>query len=319
MENTNIDLASLSQHFTEEEIATVLPKDEAQNAEVVEEQAEQQEVEQTEEPSQPDSDIVQEEKPQKLKPTVIAYDRFKEVNDKAKALAAELAAMKAQKPVEQPRQMPEQQTQTEAKAKYYATLSATADKQAREILGVHDADLTELQFTDNPKYQALLDTRATIVQERHMENVKQFQVRQANEQYIATLQQDPLFQSVYQFASEELYSLPGRELMQFKEAEARVLNYRGTESDFKLLDKYIGDFKDKYLASTGQKPVASQVSVTHTKAPLDKAEGLPRASNLSGAKTAAMSWQQVEQLIRDGKADQIPKEMLAQIDPKLIE
>ena len=59
MENTTIDLASLSQHFTEEEIATVLPKDEAQNAEVVEEQAEQQEVEQTEEPSQPDSDIVQ--------------------------------------------------------------------------------------------------------------------------------------------------------------------------------------------------------------------------------------------------------------------
>ena len=81
MENTNIDLASLSQHFTEEEIASVLPKDEAENAEVVEEQAEQQEVEQTEEPSQPDSDIVQEEKPQKLKPTVIAYDRFKEVND----------------------------------------------------------------------------------------------------------------------------------------------------------------------------------------------------------------------------------------------
>ena len=323
MENTNIDIGSLSQHFTEEELATVLPKDEAQNAEVVEEQAEQQEVEQTEEPSQPDSDIVQEEKPQKLKPTVIAYDRFKEVNDKAKALAAELAAMKAQKPVErpveQPRQMNEQQTQTEAKAKYYATLSADADREARAILGIGDTDLTELQFTDNPKYQALLDTRATIVQERHMENVKQFQVRQANEQYIATLQQDPLFQSMYQFASEELYSLPGRELMQFKEAEARVLNYRGTESDFKLLDKYIGDFKDKYLASTGQKPVMPQVSVTHTKAPLDKAEGLPRASNLSGAKTAAMSWQQVEQLIRDGKADQIPKEMLAQIDPKLIE
>ena len=71
MENTNIDLASLSQHFTEEELATVLPKEETENAEVVAEQAEPQE-EQHEEPSQPDSDIVQEEKPQKLKPTVIA-------------------------------------------------------------------------------------------------------------------------------------------------------------------------------------------------------------------------------------------------------
>ena len=99
--NENIvSVDTLNQHFTAEELASVLPKDEAQNAEVVEEQAEQQEVEQTEEPSQPDSDIVQEEKPQKLKPTVIAYDRFKEVNDKAKALAAELAALKAQKPVE---------------------------------------------------------------------------------------------------------------------------------------------------------------------------------------------------------------------------
>ena len=322
MENTNIDLASLSQHFTEEEIASVLPKDEAENAEVVEEQAEQQEVEQTEEPSQPDSDIVQEEKPQKLKPTVIAYDRFKEVNDKAKALAAELAAMKAQKPVErpveQPRQMNEQQTQTEAKAKYYATLSATADKQAREILGINDADLTELQFVDNPKYQALLDTRATIVQEMHRDNMMAFQVRQANEQYVSRLQSDPMFGPVYQFAIQDMQDLPLKEVAKFQQAEARVSQMRGTDADFALLDKYMDDYKAKYLAVTGQ-PVASQVSVTHTKAPLDKAEGLPRASNLSGAKTAAMSWQQVEQLIRDGKADQIPKEMLAQIDPKLIE
>lgn len=326
MENNTVDLASLSQHFTEEELETVLPKEEAENAEVVSEQAEQQE-EQHEEPSQPDSDIVQEEKPQKLKPTVIAYDRFKEVNDKAKALAAELAALKAQKPVEQtpPAQTvfeqpkPVQPSQAEAKAKYYAMLSSEADKEAREIHGIKDADLTELQFVDNAKYQAYLDTRATIVQERHTENVKQFQVRQANEQYVARLQQDPLFAPVYNFAIADMEDLPVREVKAFKAAEARVSNYQGTEADFKMLDEYLEKYKDKYLAMTGQKPVLPQVSVTQTKAPLEKAEGLPRANNLSGAKTAAMSWQQVEQLIRDGKADQIPKEMLAQIDPKLIE
>ena len=326
MENNNIDLASLSQHFTEEELATVLPKEETENAEVVAEQAEPQE-EQHEEPSQPDSDIVQEEKPQKLKPTVIAYDRFKEVNDKAKALAAELAALKAQKPVEptQPAQTvfeqpkPVQPSQAEAKAKYYAMLSSEADKEAREIHGIESADLTELQFVDNAKYQAYLDTRATIVQERHTENVKQFQVRQANEQYVARLQQDPLFAPVYNFAIADMEDLPVREVKAFKAAEARVSNFQGTEADFKMLDEYLEKYKDKYLAMTGQKPVLPQVSVTQTKAPLDKAEGLPRANNLSGAKTAAMSWQQVEQLIRDGKADQIPKEMLAQIDPKLIE
>ena len=321
MENTNIDIGSLSQHFTEEEIATVLPKDEAESAEVVEEQAEQQEVEQTEEPSQPDSDIVQEEKPQKLKPTVIAYDRFKEVNDKAKALAAELAALKAQKPVEQTvfeQPKPVADSQTEAKAKYYATLSADADREARAILGIGDADLTELQFTDNPKYQALLDTRATIVQEMHRDNMMAFQVRQANEQYVATLQQDPLFIPVYQYAKEIMAGLPSREVKAFEAAEARIMQFSGTNADFALVNEKVDEYKAKYLASTGQS-APSQVSVTHTKAPLDKAEGLPRASNLSGAKTAAMSWQQVEQLIRDGKADQIPKEMLAQIDPKLIE
>lgn len=323
MENNNIDLASLSQHFTEEELATVLPKEEAENAEVVAEQAEPQE-EQHEEPSQPDSDIVQEEKPQKLKPTVIAYDRFKEVNDKAKALAAELAALKAQKPVdttqpvfEQPK--PVQPSQAEAKAKYYAMLSSTADKQAREILGISDADLTELQFVDNAKYQALLDTRATIVQEMHRENMVAFQVRQANEQYVSKLQSDPMFGPVYQFAIQDMQDLPLKEVAKFQQAEARVSQMRGTDADFALLDKYLDEYKAKFLAITGQKPVMPQVSVTQTKAPIEKAEGLPRANNLSGAKTAAMSWQQVEQLIRDGKADQIPKEMLSQIDPKLIE
>ena len=326
MENNNVDLASLSQHFTEEELATVLPKEEAENAEVVAEQAEPQE-EQHEEPSQPDSDIVQEEKPQKLKPTVIAYDRFKEVNDKAKALAAELAALKAQKPVEptQPAQTvfeqpkPVQPSQAEAKAKYYAMLSSTADKQAREILGISDADLTELQFVDNAKYQALLDTRATIVQEMHRENMMAFQVRQANEQYVAKLQSDPMFGPVYQFAIQDMQDLPLKEVAKFQQAEARVAQMRGTDADFALLDKYLDEYKAKFLAITGQKPAMPQVSVTKTKAPLEKAEGLPRANNLSGAKTAAMSWQQVEQLIRDGKADQIPKEMLSQIDPKLIE
>jgi hypothetical protein len=332
MANNEIDMASLSQHFTEEELASVMPKDEAENAEaqetVQEEPTDEQpatEPQEEQEPSHPDGDTVQEE-PKKLKPSVIAYDRFKEVNDKAKALAAELAALKAQKttPVEQPKTVFQQpqtapNSQAEAKAKYYAMLSAEADKEARDIHGIKDADLTELQFVDNAKYQAYLDTRATIVQERHTENVKQFQVRQANEMYVSKLQNDPLFAPVYNFAIADMEDLPVREVKAFKAAEARVTNFQGTDADFKLLDEYLEKYQDKYLAMTGQQPVASQATVTKTKAPIEKAEGLPRANSLSGAKTAAMSWQQVEQLIRDGKADQIPKEMLSQIDPKLIE
>ena len=154
-----------------------------------------------------------------------------------------------------------------------------------------------------------------------MENVKTFEVRSKNEAYVAKLQQDPLFAPVYQYANELLQDLPGRELLKFKEAEMRVTQYRGTDADFALLDKYMDEYKVKYLAATGQ-TVGQQPQhrvQQQTKAPLEKAEGLPRANNLSGAKSAAMSWAQVEQLIRDGKADQIPKEMLAQIDPRLIE
>lgn len=327
MENTNIDLASLSQHFTEEELATVLPKDEAESAEVVEEQAEQQEVEQTEEPSQPDSDIVQEEKPQKLKPTVIAYDRFKEVNDKAKALAAELAALKAQKPEQQPTLtpqpvQPEPVNMSAQRAKYYESLTKDADREAREILGIDATeDIASLQFTDAVKYQVYLNAMTSIVQEKDSQNKQAWKLQQDTEQFVARIQSDPLFPQVYKFIDDSLDDLPTRETKKINDALQRIGVKRGTKKDFALIEETYNTYKEKFIALTGaeKQPVVPQIQANKVASPLDKAEGLPRASNLSGAKTAAMSWQQVEQLIRDGKADQIPKEMLAQIDPKLIE
>lgn len=327
-ENTSISVESLKQQgFTDEELQGLIPQEETAEDKPAEEpaqeeqpQTEEEHVEEVKEQPAPDGEKVSKHVP---------YDRFREVNEKAKALAAELAALKAQqvapkqeqKPVFEQQPAPAQTNNADARAKYFAALSSNADKEAREIYGIADADLTELQFTDNAKYQAYLDTRATIVQEKHAEHMKAFHVRQQNEAYVAKLQQDPLFAPVYQYANEAMQDLPGRELLKFKEAEMRVTQYRGTDADFALLDKYMDDYKAKYLAATGQtvgQQPQHQVQ-QQTKAPLEKAEGLPRANNLSGAKSAAMSWAQVEQLIRDGKADQIPKEMLAQIDPRLIE
>ena len=324
MDTNEIDVASLKQHFTDEELQGVIPQEETAEEKPAEEpaqeeqpQTEEEPVEEVKEQPAPDSEKVSKHVP---------YDRFREVNEKAKALAAELAALKAQqvtpkqeqKPVFEQQPSPAQQNNADARAKYFATLSSNADKEAREIYGIADADLTELQFTDNAKYQAYLDTRATIVQETHAEHMKAFHVRQQNEAYVAKLQQDPLFAPVYQYANEAMQDLPGRDLLKFKEAEMRVTQFCGTDADFALLDKYMADYKAKFLAAQGQAPAPQQQAQPH-KAPLDKAEGLPRANNLSGAKSAAMSWAQVEQLIRDGKADQIPRDMLAQIDPKLIE
>ena len=325
-ETTSISVESLKQQgFTDEELQGVIPQEETAEEKPAEEpaqeeqpQTEEEPVEEVKEQPAPDSEKVSKHVP---------YDRFREVNEKAKALAAELAALKAQqvtpkqeqKTVFEQQPAPAQTNNADARAKYFATLSSNADKEAREIYGIADADLTELQFTDNAKYQAYLDTRATIVQEKHAEHMKVFHVRQQNEAYVAKLQQDPLFAPVYQYANEAMQDLPGRELLKFKEAETRVTQFCGTDADFALLDKYMADYKAKFLAAQGQATVANNATIQPHKAPLDKAEGLPRANNLSGAKSAAMSWAQVEQLIRDGKADQIPRDMLAQIDPKLIE
>ena len=306
------------QGFSDEELQGLIPQ--AEQAEEVKEEV----AEQVEEPAQTE-EVKEQPAPDSEKVSKhVPYDRFREVNEKAKALAAELAAIKAKQaqepqPVHQPIAQP--QVDSSAKAKYFAAISSNADKEAREIHGIESVDLTELQFTDNAKYQAYLDTRATLVQEKHINNMRINAVRQQNEMYVQRLRQDPLFIPVYQFATELLQDLPAREVMKFKEAESRIMQFSGNDADFALIDKYMDEYKVKYLAATGQavgQQPQHQVQ-QQTKAPLEKAEGLPRANNLSGAKSAAMSWAQVEQLIRDGKADQIPKEMLAQIDPRLIE
>lgn len=314
-----------AQGLTDEEIGTLIPKDESETPVVTEEV-----VPETPAEVVPESEV-KTEKVQSLKPSVVSYDRFKEVNDKAKAYAAELAALKANPAptVPQIQAQPIQPTipidtvsQAQSRAKYYTMLSTNADREAREIYGIPtDEDISTLQFTDNAKYQAYVDTRAAIVQEKDAENRQQFKIQSENQNFVNELQQDPLFLPVYNYANAEMEELPVKEVKKFKEAEAKVLAGKGTEKDFAYLREQMDSFKVKFLAAQGHVPApATNGQTVHSaSSPLDKANGLPRAQNLSGAKTAGMSWQQVEQLIMEGRIDEIPKEMLAQIDKKLIE
>jgi len=312
---------SLKQHgFTEEEIQSVVPQEE-----VVEENATSEETPVEELPSEekpveeqpaPDSDKVSKHVP---------YDRFKEVNEKNKVLAAKLAAYEAQQakaptPV-QPNPAPAAPvvSPVEAKAKYFAMLTETADKEAREIVGLTaEDDISTLQFTDYRKYQTYLNAMTSIVQEKDQENRQSWKTQAENTEFIGKLQSDPLFQQVYAYTVAEFDELPAKQSKKVTEALNRIGSKQGSKDDFRLVEDTFADYKNKFLALNGQAPSPTQQQpVVHSA--LDKTAGLPRAQGLSGAKTAAMSWAQVEQLIIDGRIDEIPKEMIKKIDPKLLE
>jgi hypothetical protein len=314
MENNEnlVDVQTLSEHFSEEEIKAVLPQEPA-----AETPAPEAPTEPTTEPSQAVGDT-----DSKLKPTVIPYDRFKEVNEKNKLLAAELAAIKAQQQeaAQRPAPPPVQQAppQVDAKAeraRYYAMLSDAAEKEAREIHGIDATeDISTLQFTDQRKYQTYMNTMQAIVQTKDAENRQVMRLQQENEKFISYLQQDPLFPKVLQYSAADLENLPNKEAKAVDAAAGRLMQKRGTPDDFKLIEKTIQTYKQKFLSLNGQvEQPASPPS------PLERAADLPRAGALSGNKSSAMSWAQVEGLIREGKIDQIPKEMIRQIDPRLLE
>ena len=323
-EITSIDAESLkAQGFTDEELQAVLPKEESeqepQAEEVKEEVTEEQPTLETEtvvEQPAPDGDKVSKHVP---------YDRFKQKIDEANLLKAELAALKQQQK-QQPAPQPAQATQTvspnEAKAKYFAMLSEQAEAEARQIVGIEkDEDISTLQFTDYRKYQTYLNAMTAIVQEKDQQNRQVWKAQSENTQFIDKLQSDPLFPQVYAYTVAEFDELPLKESKKVTVALNKIGAKQGSKEDFDLVESTFAKYKEKFLASNGQVAQSSTIIAKDitTNPILDKADGLPRAQGLSGSKTAAMSWQQVEQLIIDGKIDQIPKDMLKQIDPKLIE
>jgi hypothetical protein len=330
MEEINlVPVDTLKDHFTAEElqgITTEQPKETEKTTETPAELAEEQDNSaehsaEQEEPSQVGGDTAE-----KLKPTVIAYDRFKEINDKNKLLAAELAAVKASQqqqsaPVQQPAPAAAQTNQQPQQIDVSELIAKMADEKIRKALKITD-DIETLQYTDPAKY--LQYVKGVSKEEYRLE--ADYQQRQVvlneNLSFAQELKAIPDFPVLLQFAEAELDELPRKEARKIDEAYERVDNGFGTKDDFVVLREFAKKCQDKMKGIT-QAPAQGAISLPEQAAqiattPLDKAAGLPMAQNLSGAKTSAMSWAQVEQLIRDGKSDQIPKEMLKQIDPRLV-
>jgi hypothetical protein len=324
MEDTNaVSVDTLKSHgFTDEELAPHLQqkvKQEETSSEAATDVNQEAETEAERTSETVETSPAEGETSVKKHPKVVSYDRFKEVNDKYRVLEAEMAALKATKPADpapvQQQPAPVQQQDIAAQIKEYAK------REAMKKLKI-EGNPADLMFTEPDKYEDYVAERAKIEYKEFDKYEKWQSTVSENAAFVREMQATPNFSVVFQFAERELDDLSRKEARKIDEAYQRVNNGQGTKDDFSTLREFYKSCADKMAGITAA-PTPGSVSVSPTPAPvqnpLDKAAGLPRANNLSGAKTSAMSWAQVEQLIREGNIDQIPEDMLKRIDPRLIE
>lgn len=293
MEDTStvdIDISTLKDHFTEEELQSVIPSDPEPTPEPIadttpEPESEPEPTPEPEpEPTAPDSDKVSKHVP---------YDRFKEVNDKNKALAAEIAALRAQ-------QQPTQQTAPQQPPQHK---EKTIREVAKErVIAKHG----EFNFFDEEHASELAENIADIKFERKMNELAIQQRDSQYQNFVNEYLNRPDAQELKEFAAQKYANMSRAEQIGYSFAEQR--------QDVSILKPLYESVLKEFEAQ--KNPVVASVPIT---SPLDKAAGLPKAQNLSGSKTSAMSWSQVEDLIRKGKVDQIPQDMIKQIDPRLLE
>lgn len=315
--NDTVSLDTLKeQGFTDEELKMVMeqqpestpePQQEPQQEPTTEPTVEPEPTpEPTPEPPAPDSDKVSKHVP---------YDRFKEVNERNKVLMAELEALRAAQQQAAPQQPQPQQAPQQQQSDVYSQIKNYAKQEAVKKLGI-EGNPQDLMFTDTEKYEEYLTERAKIEYQETYKYQEQQKVYQDNVSFVRELQSIPDFPTVYQYAMQELDEMPRKQARVIDEAYSRIDAGRGTSKDFEVIRNFANQCREKMNGVASQPPITQAAISTppvQQANPLDKAAGLPRANNLSGAKTAAMSWSQVEQLIVEGKIDQIPKDMLKQI------
>lgn len=307
-----VDVDTLKQHgFTDDDLKQHMSEPETQKEPDAEPTQESEPTinEPTEpEPNAPDGDTVSKHVP---------YDRFKEVNEKNKILAAKVAALEAAQQKQQP--------VNNANQEPVLSREEQAEKKAREQCKIdNNVDVDDLQYSDPALYRkyikALTKEEMMLELNERIEESRKQQVWDENVNFVQELQAIPDFPVLFQFAQQELDELPRKEAKKIDDAYARVDSGRGNKEDFAVLRDFANKCKEKMSSINGapmtgafSMPQNQQPAPAPTNSPLDKAANLPRSQNLSGAKTGAMSWSQVEQLVREGKVDQIPPDMLAQI------
>jgi hypothetical protein len=322
-EDTAVDVDTLKDHFTDDELQEYLPKEEPAKGTPtdptetapVDPPAEETVVgDVTTGEDIPSADGVSKHVP---------YDRFKEVNEKNKVLAAELAALKAKntQPSPQPTQQPAP-VQQQQPINVEEQITKLADEKVRKALNITD-NIETLQYTDPGLYLKYVKDLAKEEFRLETQYEQQAEVYHQNITFANELKSQEDFPVLFQFAVAELDELPGRKARVIEAAFNNIDRGMGSKEDIETVRNFANECRAKMTGTAPQQqtPIEPEQKPNPQQAPspLDKAAGLPRATNLGGARTAAMSWAQVEQLAAEGKFDQIPKDMLIQIDPKLVE
>lgn len=259
------------------------------------------------EPNVPDHDNVSKHVP---------YDRFKEINDKNKLLAAELAALKAQPQPTTTQQQPAPVPQTpQLQTSIEEQIAKIADEKVRKALEI-DEDIDTLQYSDPAKYLKYVKSVAKEEFKLETQYEQQSKIYNENRTFISELQSQADFPVLYQFAINELDELPGKKARVIEQAFARIDQGQGSKEDIETMRTFVNECRAKMSGIAPESNI--KPTVTPTTSPLDKAIGLPRAQNLSGSKTSAMSMVEVEKMLNEGKFDQIPKDILKMIDPNLV-
>ena len=308
-----VNVDTLKDHFSDEDLQEFLPKEDAPQETIAESTETATDEQQQEETVKDDVIIPTEDVEPHADNLKMA---LKEERDKRKVLAAELAVLKAQQTTtttpQQPAPVPQQQPQTSVEEQ----IAKIADEKVRKALEI-DEDIDTLQYSDPTKYLKYVKSVAKEEFKLETQYEQQSKVYNENVNFINELKSQQDFGVLYQFAIAELDELSGKEARPKEQAFARIDRGVGTKEDIETIRTFVNTCRAK-MSGVATESNVKPVSTTAT-SPLDKAIGLPRAQNLSGAKTSAMSWAQAESLIREGKIDQIPEEMIRQIDPRLLE
>lgn len=304
-----IDLESLkSQGLTDDDLQEFLPNSETPPVEVPVEVIEEEKPVEEETPQ--DSVTVDEEIPHadNLKAAL------KEERDRRKVLSAELAALKAQQaqPITQQSapvaQQPSLNTPTATSIE--EQIAKMADDKVRNALGITE-DIDTLQYSDPQLYLKYVKGVAKEEFKLESQYEQQSALYNQNRTFVSELQQQADFPVLYQFALAELDEMPGKQSKVIGSAFDRIDKGIGSKDDHETIKAFTAECRAKMAGTTTTTVIAPTTS------PLDKAIGLPRATGLSGARTASMSWTDVEKLATQGRFDEIPKDMLMQIHPDL--
>lgn len=263
-------------------------------------------------------------------PNNIPYARFKQENERRKAAERELAELRERlsNQVQQPEERPVATNEPTQKEVMQA-VTEEAIKRAKNVLGLTDEDVENLEFSDNiatrMQFQTMVqrESNAILEQARRNAELRIAQENQANETNAAFNKFVEDFQLLadadarWKFISEERFlQLPVFEQGAIKSAFERLQQKQATPGDYFLAVNYFERASKEY--DQKNKPVVQpKANTTSAVTKIKQAQALPKAPNVQGVmSTFGMTVDDIVELMNKPGSegiDKIPPELWQKI------